>query len=182
MRALVATDRAADLRQLAGLAEAGTLRPVIDASFPLAEAPRGDTPPGGRPRPREAGRTDRGRRLGLVRPIMWLLRGRFVDVDVGRGELTDAEWDGCGRSCRSATGVVAGKGREHRQVIAHGPGEDRQPGRPPAPQPRGHPRTSGERVGAGQDSGSAHSVEPEPEPEPEPETRSRWRPTPVERR
>ncbi|MEU6978967.1 zinc-binding dehydrogenase [Streptomyces sp. NPDC046371] len=39
MRALVATDRAADLRQLAGLAEAGTLRPVIDASFPLADAP-----------------------------------------------------------------------------------------------------------------------------------------------
>ncbi|MGW7308023.1 zinc-binding dehydrogenase [Streptomyces sp. NPDC054835] len=34
-----ATDRAADLRQLAGLAEAGTLRPVIDASFPLADAP-----------------------------------------------------------------------------------------------------------------------------------------------
>ncbi|WP_331739033.1 NAD(P)-dependent alcohol dehydrogenase [Streptomyces sp. NBC_01276] len=39
MRALVATDKAADLRQLAVLAAAGTLRPVIDASFPLAEAP-----------------------------------------------------------------------------------------------------------------------------------------------
>ncbi|OWA17284.1 hypothetical protein B9W61_32600 [Streptomyces sp. CS057] len=24
---------------------------------------------------------------------MWLLRARFVDVDMGRGDLTDAEWE-----------------------------------------------------------------------------------------
>jgi NADPH:quinone reductase-like Zn-dependent oxidoreductase len=52
LRALTASENAADLVVLTGLVEAGKVTPVIDRTYPLSEARRHPTP-GRRPRPRE---------------------------------------------------------------------------------------------------------------------------------
>ncbi|PSJ29140.1 hypothetical protein B7P34_08470 [Streptosporangium nondiastaticum] len=56
------------------------------------------------------------RHLGLVRPIMWLLRIRVVDVDMGRGDLSDAEWERL-QPFLPVSNRRCGRWRDHRQVI-----------------------------------------------------------------